>query len=105
MKKLLKIVIVGAIALGLSTTVINADIAKGQKIFIKKYKRSCGFNGGVMAKKHSQAEWKKIFDAGKLNEELITQCPDAKETKEKYLQHMYDFFFNYANDSGNVPAC
>lgn len=105
MNKVLKIVMVGAVALGLSTTILDADIRKGQKIFIKKYKKSCGFTGGFMAIKHTQDEWKNIFDNGKLNEELLKQCPDAKEAKEKYLQHMYDFFYNYAKDSGNVPSC
>jgi len=105
MKTLLKVAMVGVIALGLSSTVLHADAGKGQKIFIKKFKKSCGFTGGVMAKKHTQDEWKKINDAGKLNEELLKQCPNAKEAKEKYLPHLYDFFHNYANDSGNVPAC
>jgi len=105
MKTLLKVAMVGVIALGLSSTEVHADAAKGQKIFIKKFKKSCGFTGGVMAKKHTQDEWKKINDAGKLNEELLKQCPNAKEAKEKYLPHLYDFFHNYANDSGNVPAC
>jgi len=34
-------------------------------------------------------------------------CPSAKDKalKEKYLPHYFDFFFEYANDSGNVPSC
>jgi hypothetical protein len=99
--------VLGFVVLGITffSTNATADIAKGQKIFIKKYKKSCGFNGGVMAKKHTQKEWKEIYDSGKLNDELLKQCPKAKEAKEKYLKHMYDFFFNYASDSGNVPSC
>lgn len=105
MNKLLKVAMVSAIALGLSSTVVQADAAKGQKIFIKKFKKSCGFTGGFMAKKYTQDEWTKINEEGKLNEELLKQCPDAKEAKEKFLPHLYDFFHNYASDSGNVPAC
>ena len=105
MKVLLKMAVVGAIALGLSSTVAQADVAKGQKIFIKKLKQSCGFTGGVMAGKHTQAEWTKIYNEGKLNDELLKHCPNAKKVKDKFLPHLYDFFHNYASDSGNVPAC
>ena len=105
MKKLLKIAMVGVLTLGIGSTIVNADSVKGQKIFIKKFKKSCGFNGGVMAKKHTQDEWKSIYENGKLNDELLKQCPKAKKAKTKYLKHMYEFFFNYASDSGNVPSC
>ncbi len=93
------------VAVGFVSTPVFADVNKGQKIFIKMMKRPCGFNGGVMAKKHTQAEWQEINDAGKLNEELLKQCPDAKPINDKYLPHVYDFLHNYASDSGNVPAC
>ena len=29
----------------------------------------------------------------------------GKGTKEKFLPHLYDFFYEYASDSGNVPSC
>ena len=105
MKKLLKIVGIALFGLTLCSVSANAGVVKGQKLFIKKMKKSCGFTGGDMAKKHSQAEWKSIYDGGKLSDELLKQCPNSKPQKEKYLKHMYDFFHNYANDSGNVPAC
>lgn len=105
MKKLLKMIMIGVIALGIGSTIVNADAVKGQKLFIKKYKKSCGFTGGVMAKKHTQDEWESIYKSGKLNDELLKQCPKSKKSKKKYLKHMYEFFFNYASDSGNVPSC
>ncbi len=40
-------------------------------------KKPCGFSGGVMAKKHTQAEWKAIQDAGTLNDEMIKFCPKS----------------------------
>lgn len=96
-----------AAVVGLSfvSTASFAGVAKGQKLFIKKLKKSCGFTGGVMAKKKKQAEWKAIQEAGKLNDEIIKICPGAKPLKEKYIQHVYDFLYNYASDSGNVPSC
>jgi hypothetical protein len=55
----------------------------------------CGFDGGTMAKKHTQAEWKSIKDAGKLNEELIKQCPKATSLKDSYIEHVYDFLLKF----------
>jgi len=105
MRNLVKILTFMVIGLTVFSVNANAEVSKGQKLFIKKYKKSCGFNGGVMAKKHTQKEWKKIYDDGKLNDELLKECPKAKKAKDKYLQHLFDFFHNYASDSGNVPAC
>lgn len=82
-----------------------ADTGKGQKIFVKEFKNACGYSGGVMAKKYKQAEWKAIYEAGKLNDELLKQCPKAQPLKESYVSHVYDFLYNYASDSGNVPSC
>ena len=105
MKKLLFLFFVLIASVGFVSSVTYADTAKGQKIFIKKMKKPCGMTGGDMAVKHTQDEWKAINDAGKLNEELLKFCPDAKSLKDSYVPHVYDFLHNYASDSGNVPAC
>jgi hypothetical protein len=104
MKKLLTIL---SIAMALSMLVVSpasANASKGQKLIIKKLKKPCGFDGGVLAKKHTQSEWKAIFDSGKLDAELHSICPKAKKLKKKYIKHVYDFLYNYASDSGNVPS-
>lgn len=105
MKKLFSILFVLIIAVGFVSTPVFADAGKGQKIFIKLMKNPCGFNGGEMAKKHTQAEWKQIREEGRLNEVLLEKCPEAKPLNDRYLPHVYDFLYNYASDSGNVPAC
>ena len=104
MKKLLTLLFAVVVGLSFVSTASFADAGKGQKLFIKKMKKPCGFNGGVMAKKHTQDEWKAIQDAGKLNDELIKICPKAKPLKKKYVSHVYDFMYNYASDSGNVAS-
>jgi hypothetical protein len=105
MWKALQIIAVAVVLAGFAGTPAIADPGKGQKIFIKEMKGPCGFDGGVMAKKHTQAEWKAIQEAGKLNDELLKQCPEAKPLKDTYIEHVFDFLHNYASDSGNVPAC
>ena len=105
MSKLLSLLLAAVFSIGIFSASAFADSGKGQKIFIKEMKPVCGFDGGVMAKKHTQAEWKAIQDAGKLNEEMIKQCPEAKPLKDTYIEHVFDFLHFYASDSGNVPAC
>ena len=105
MKKIAVLLFVAVFSIGFVSTTVYADAAKGQKIFIKKMKNPCGMNGGEMAVKHTQAEWKAIQDEGKLNDELLKFCPDAEPLSDKYVPHVYDFLYNYASDSGNVPAC
>lgn len=105
MKKLLVLVLAAFLGLSLISTSAFASSSKGQKIIVKKLKKPCGFNGAVLAKKHTQDEWTSIYKAGKLNDELIAICPKAKPLKKKYVKHVYDFLNNYASDSGNVPSC
>lgn len=106
MTKLLKVALASALVLGVVSTTASADVVKGQKIFIKKFKAPCGYNGAKFAAKHSQAEWEAIGAAG-MKAELMKQCPSIEESKikDKYMQHVYDFSYEYANDSGNVPSC
>lgn len=105
MNKLLSHVLQSTIFLAIGVTVVQADVKKGQKLFTKNLKNDCNMTGARMASKHSQDEWESIYDSGKLENEIKKICPKTKEIKEKYLTHYYDFFYEYANDSGNIPSC
>jgi hypothetical protein len=106
MKKIAKIALASALILGLGATTASADSAKGQKLYSKKLKKSCGITGAAMSGKHTQMEWEEIGTDG-LADEIKSICPNVKDKalKEKYMQHYYDFFHNFASDSGNVPSC
>jgi hypothetical protein len=105
MKKMAKVVLTTALLLCVGATVASADVTKGQKLYLKKLKGACGMNGAKMAAKHSQMEWEMAKD--NLADEIKNICPNAKDSalKEKYIPHYFDFFYEYANDSGNVPSC
>ena len=107
MSKLLKLALTAAVACSLTATVASADVTKGQKLFSKKLKKACAMTGAKMAGKHSQDQWEALKNDGKLVDEIKTICPNVKDKslKEKYIPHYYDFFYEYANDSGNVPSC
>ena len=105
--KLLKIALVGSMVLGLTSTTLFADAAKGQKLYSAKLKDACGINGAKFAAKHTQDEWKQLKDGGKFKAEIIKICPNVKadDLSESVIENVYDFSFDFASDSGNVPSC
>ena len=104
MHSMKKIAIVGLLGVVGFSTVAMADVVRGQKIFIKKLKPACGFNGGQFAIKHTQKEWSEIKAAGKFAEEIKKICPKS-QLDPKFLPDVYDFTYHYARGSGNVPSC
>jgi len=106
MKKLVKVALATTLLLSLGATTASADAAKGQKLYKKKLSKACGMNGAKMAAKHSQEEWEEAKSNG-LAKEIKHICPHVKDKalKSKYLEHYFDFFNEFANDSGNVPSC
>ncbi len=102
-KNLLKIVIFIILGITIVSTQLFSDVAKGQKIYTKKLKAKCGISGSTFAGKHSQDQWEEIYDAGKLNDEIKNIC-HGHGVDRKSLPHIYDFVYEYANDSGNVPS-
>lgn len=107
MRNIIKIALSALLLLSVASVTANADVKKGQTLYLKKLKSACGMNAAMMAEKHTMAEWQKIYESGKLADEIKTQCPEAKDSalKEKFLEHYFDFFKEYAKDSGNIPSC
>ncbi len=86
-----------------------ADIKKGQKTYLKKCKK-CHGNGTKGAAMKSQDEWAELFEED--GEMIIEVHESTKAAKwfagkgfKKKAQHLRDFLYHYANDSGNVPSC
>jgi len=102
-KNLHKLTIAMLLGLNIVTTAIVADVMQGQKIYVKQLKSKCGMTGSAFAGKHSQDQWEEIYDAGKLADEIKKIC-HGYTVDEKSLPHIYDFAYEYANDSGNVPS-
>jgi len=107
MTKFTKLAVATLLGLAVVSTTASADAAKGQKLYSKKLKKACGMNGGKFAAKHTQDEWEKIKGAGKFADEIKAICPKANvdKLKAKKLNNIYDFAYEFASDSGNVPAC
>jgi len=104
MQKIIKLTLVTLLGLSLLSSTALADADKGQKIYSKKLKASCGMKGSDFASRHTQDEWRDIFEAGQLDDEIRNTCQGV-ELKEKAIPFIYDFVYEYASDSGNVPSC
>lgn len=106
MNNLVKIALSAVVMLSLGSTVASASSAKGQKLYSKKLKKACGMDGGKFAAKHTQDEWEAIGIKG-MAKEIKNICPKVKDKalKSKYLKDYFDFSYDFASDSGNVPSC
>jgi hypothetical protein len=105
MTKVLSMVATALLVTSVASSSMMASPAKGQKLYLKKMKKPCGMNGAKMAGKHTQEEWEAFKDAGTLEDEYKKICPNLKDVKDKYVPELFDFFYEYASDSGNVPSC
>ena len=69
------------------------------------------FQLAVFAASHTQMEWESAKNEGKLAEMMEAECPagkdffESKKFKTKYESHLYDFVYDFASDSGNIPSC
>ena len=104
MNNFTKLAVAALLGLTLLSTTASADVKKGQKIYLKKLKAPCGMSGAKFAHTHTQDQWESINEAGKFAAEVKKLCPKSK-MKTKYVPHVYDFVYEYAKDSGNIPSC
>ena len=105
MNKITKLAVAALLGTVMFSSTASADIKKGQKLYLKKLKSSCNISGGKFAHTHTQDEWEAIHEAGKFAAEVKKICPKVKKVKEKYVPHLYDFAYEFAKDSGNIPTC
>ncbi len=105
MKNITKLAVAALLGMTLLSTTASADIKKGMKIYLKKLKAPCNIGGAKFAQKHTQDEWESIHEAGKFEDAVKKICPKVKKVKAKYIPHLYDFVYEYASDSGNIPQC
>ena len=105
--RLLKIIMTGSLVLGVAATSLSADAAKGQKLYSARLKDACGMNGAKFAAKHTQEEWKQMKESGKFKAEIVKICPNVKadDLSDSVIENIFDFSFDFASDSGNVPSC
>ncbi|WP_187647106.1 cytochrome C [Nitrosophilus labii] len=107
MKKFIALFLTAMLGISFISSAAFADVAKGQKLYQKKLKKPCKMTGAKFAAKHTQDEWEEIYESGKFKEEIHKICPKVKpeSIKDSWVKHLFDFVYEYASDSGNVPSC
>jgi len=81
------------------------DATKGKEIFVNRIKFHCDISDDRFLPIHTQDEWEAIAQAGKFKEEILKICPKLKEIyKDKWSADLYQFVYEYASDSGNIPS-
>lgn len=108
MRKLWVILFIVLLAMSMTTISVSAasGVAKGQKIFKKKFRKYCRFSGAKFSRKHTQGEWEELWNDGKFIEEAKKICPRLKvnKIKKSWWENVYEFSRKYASD-GVVPKC
>ena len=89
----------------LSSVLASSDLEEGANFYKQKLRTVCLFSGNVMAQKHTQHEWQVFFEAGRLSEEIQKLCPQSSRLNEAELRPLYEFLYEFANDSGNTAKC
>lgn len=84
---------------------VNADDITGEMVYARKLKNTCHVKGDFFSKKHTQQEWKTLYESGKLFQEIEKNCPDIESIKEEHLNHLFEFLFKYAKDTDKIPLC
>ena len=110
MKSLISLVVFIAFLMVTLSSVSQARRASyeiGQKIFKKKFRKSCRFSGVKFARKHTQDEWEELWDDGKFQSETQRICPRLKlrKIRRSWWKHIYEFSYTYASDSSYIPIC
>lgn len=110
MKKVFFLAVAFMIA-GLSSA--EAAVYKGQKIYMKKC-RKCHGGGQDMAASKTMSAWEELLkESGGPLADLHLNRKNAEDSWEyfesrtysKKVKHLSEFLLEYAQDSGNVPAC
>lgn len=79
---------------------------KGKKIFIQHFKKVCETTSYKFAGNYAQEEWEEIAESGKFQETMFKLCPNIQESYNKeWSSDLYQFFYEHANDSENIPEC
>lgn len=107
MKNITKLAVFVLFGFSMFTTTANAgSIEKGQKIYAKNIKAQCtGKNGGQFAVTLTQNEWEDAFKAGIFKAKVKEICPEMVTYKDEWTPFLFEFVYEYAKDTGNVPAC
>ncbi len=83
---------------------VDDHVTHGQNIYLKELKKICGMSGIAFATKHTQSEWEEIRNMESFGHEVERICPNLKKFSHLWENDLYEFAYEYAKGSGNVPS-
>ncbi|MBU1657999.1 cytochrome C [bacterium] len=111
MKKMTSLLLSAIVAGSVFTTAAMADAKSGQKYYLKKLKvcQKDGLKTGAnFAAKNDRSTWAELKEGGELLNAWQEICPSGakkiEKMKQKDIDDLYDFCWQYASD-GDVPSC
>jgi len=104
--KVINVLIKVSLIVSLLISFSFSNVHQGRKIYVKNLKKICLMTSLVFAASHSQDEWEEIYDAGEFVNEVKKICPNiTSEYNSEWTDNLYNFTYQYANDSENIPSC
>ena len=88
----------------LLTSTMQANYKLGSIDYKINIKKECKMSSWELARNHTQDEWEELFQKKDLLLTIQTICK-SKNIKIKNEEDLFDFLYEYASDSGNVPSC
>lgn len=97
----------------LMSSVLQAAVYKGQREFVRNcvvcHKEGQGFiatKRKIEWKSYTRAKGKKLLEVHLSSENAVKSHEYFEGRKfSKNIKHLEDFLLEYAQDSGNIPAC
>ena len=90
----------------LLTSIVDAGaISIGLNIYSNKIKDQCGDKtSGSFASAFSQNEWEEALITGKFESKVKEICPQLHTYNMQWTPYLFEFSYEYANDTGKEPT-
>ncbi|MBD3794053.1 MAG: hypothetical protein IE889_07860 [Campylobacterales bacterium] len=94
------------VSIDMPPDISSGNAKRGLKIFTHKLQKHCDVSAVTFAANHTQDEWEAIVETGELYQEILDLCLEIEPVFDhSWLPDLYQFFYEYASDTGNIPSC
>jgi len=97
-----------------NTTTLNKEtfdmskgsLEKGEEIYKKRLKKICDTTKAELSEHYSQDEWEAFASEGKFENAIFEICPQIEPSYNKeWSEDLYQFYYQNARDSEEIPEC
>ncbi len=84
----------------------KGSLEKGEEIYKKRLKKICDTNKSELSEHYSQDEWEAFASEGKFENAIFEICPQIEPSYNKeWSADLYQFYYQNARDSEEIPEC